>query len=53
MQREKVIFDTDIGGRSRWNPFDAAVAWGGAALAMFVLAALAWPGGGYNPFCGC
>jgi hypothetical protein len=33
-----------------WNPFDAAVAWGGAALAMFVLAALAWPGGGYNPF---
>ena len=36
--------------RSRWNPFDAAVAWGGAALAMFVLAALAWPGGGYNPF---
>ena len=36
--------------RSRWNPFDAAVAWGGAALASFILAALAWPGGGYNPF---
>ena len=32
------------------NPFDSAVAWGGAALASFVLAALAWPGGGYNPF---
>ncbi len=33
-----------------WNSFDAAVAWGGAALAAFILAALAWPGGGYNPF---
>ena len=32
------------------NPFDSAVAWCGAALASFVLAALAWPGGGYNPF---
>ena len=36
--------------RGSWNPFDAAVAWGGVALAAFVLAALAWPGGGYNPF---
>lgn len=32
------------------NPLDAAVLFGGGALACFLLAAFSWPGGGYNPF---
>ena len=31
------------------NPLDAAMGFGGAAFAAFALAALSWPGGGYNP----
>ena len=32
------------------NPLDAAVLFGSCTLACFLLAALSWPGGGYNPF---
>ena len=31
------------------NPLDSAVRLGGAAFTCFLLAAMSWPGGGYNP----
>ena len=39
--------------RRAWTParpLDSAARSGGAAFAAFALAALSWPGGGYNPF---
>ena len=36
--------------RSTTPPLDDAALYGGAAFAAFALAALSWPGGGYNPF---
>ena len=35
---------------SGWRPLDSAVRFGALAGAFFLLAALSWPGGGYNPF---
>lgn len=32
-----------------WRPLDSAVRFGALAGAFFLLAALSWPGGGYNP----